>query len=174
MFALVFKPNLATIVYGQHTNLPADRTVMRKLILILMLFLVSNSAMAEWVKVAVIHSQQSPEIQTAYVDPGTIQRNGKLVSMSVLVDHQSGLSKEVGSKVMSFFSSSKGNIKKSWKAQDEFDCGERKLRMLSYVAYLEHMGKGEIISSPYVTSVWESIVQESMGEALWKYACKSN
>jgi len=146
---------------------------MRKLILMLLLSMVSSSAMAEWVKATVIHSQQSPEIQTAYVDPDTIQKNGNLVSMSVLVDHQSGLSKEVGGKIKAFFSSSKGNIKKSWKVQDEFDCGKKKLRMLSYVAYSEHMGKGEIIPSPYVTSVWESIVPESIGEALWKYACGS-
>jgi len=146
---------------------------MRKLILMLLLSMVSSSAMAEWVKATVIHSQQSPEIQTAYVDPDTIQKNGNLVSMSVLVDHQSGLSKEVGGKINEFFSSSKGNIKKSWKVQDEFDCGKKQLRMLSYVAYSEHMGKGEIIPSPYVTSVWESIVPESIGEALWNYACRS-
>jgi len=172
MRALISKSGLERLLTAK-IQIPPDRTAMRKFTLMLLLSLVSSSAMAEWVKIAVIHSQQSPEIQTAYVDPVTIQKNGNLVSMSVLVDHQSGLSTAVGSKIMAIFSSAKGNIKKSWKVQDEFDCGNRKLRMLSYVAYLEQMGKGEIIPSPYVTSVWEPAVPESIGEALWKYACKS-
>lgn len=43
--------------------------------------------MAEWVPVAVIHSKESPETQTAYVVPGTIHKTGSLVNMVVLVDH---------------------------------------------------------------------------------------
>ena len=68
---------------------------MREIILILLLATVSSNAMAEWVKVATIHSQESPEIQIAYADLSAIHKNSDLVDMWVLVDHQSGLSKEM-------------------------------------------------------------------------------
>src|SRR5674476_504946 len=120
---------------------------MNQLILFTLLAFVSNSAMAEWVEVTAIHSQESSEIQTAYVDPATIYKNGNLVNMVVLVDHQSGLSTGMENRIAKFFSTSKGDITKSWKVEDEFDCKEKKLRMLSYIAYSEHMGNGEVIPS---------------------------
>ena len=144
---------------------------MRKFILILMLVFVSSNAMAEWVEVTAIHSQESPESQVAYVDPATIHKNGNLM-MVVLVDHQSGLSKGIENRLDKlFFSRSNGDITKSWKVQDEFDCKDNKLRMLSYIAYSEHMGKGEIVPNDVATNQWEPVVPGSIGEALWKYAC---
>lgn len=147
---------------------------MRKLIiiLILMLSLVSTSAMAEWVEVTAIHSQESPEIQIAYVDPATVHKNGNLVNMEVLVDHQSGLSKNMDNKIAKFFSMSKSEITKSWKVQDEFDCKDKKLRMLSYIAYSEHMGNGDIVPNDMVTGKWVPVISGSIGDALWKYACE--
>ena len=144
---------------------------MTKVILILLLSLVSSSAMAEWVPIAAMHSQESPEIQTAYVDPDTIYKNGNLVNMVVLVDHQSGLSKGWENRIAKFFSMSKGEITKSWKVEDEFDCMDKKLRMLSYIAYAEHMGNGAIIPNTIVTGEWEPVIPVSIGDALWRYAC---
>ena len=144
---------------------------MRKLILMLLLSLVSTSAIAEWVKVAAIHSQESPEMQIAYTDPATIHKNGNLVDMWVLVDHQSGLSKKMENRLDKIFSGFKREIAKSWKVQDEFDCKDEKLRMLSYTAYTEHMGNGEIVPDNMVTNQWEPVIPESIGDALWKYAC---
>jgi hypothetical protein len=144
---------------------------MMKIFLIMLLLLVSSSAMAEWVEVTAVRSQESPEIQTAYTDPATIHKSGNLVKMLVLVDHQSGLSKGVESKLDTIFFRSKGDITKSWKVEDEFDCKDNRLRMRSYIAYSEHMGSGEIVPNDVVTNQWEPVIPGSIGEALWKYAC---
>ncbi len=144
---------------------------MNQLILFTLLAFVSSSAMAEWVEVTAIHSQESSEIQIAYVDPATIYKNGNLVNMMVLVDHQSGLSKGLENRIAKFFSTSKGDITKSWKVEDEFDCKEKKLRMLSYIAYSEHMGNGAVIPSTIVTGEWEPAIPGSIGDELWKFAC---
>jgi hypothetical protein len=143
----------------------------RKAILIMLLSFVSTHAMAAWVKLTAIHSQESPEIQIAYVDPDTIKKNENLVKMMVLVDHQSGLSKEAETRLDSLFSGFTRDITKSWKVEDEFDCKNRKLRMLSYTPYSNHMGIGEIVPNNVVTGEWEPVLPESIGEALWKYAC---
>ncbi len=105
---------------------------MIKVIIILLLSLLSGTAFAEWVPIAAIHSQESPETQTAYVDAATVQKNGNVVNMAVLVDHQSGLSKGVESSLDKLFFRAKGDITKSWKVQDEFDCTNKQLRMLSH------------------------------------------
>jgi hypothetical protein len=144
---------------------------MRNIILMLMLAGVSSNAMAEWVKIASIHSQESPESQTAFADPATIHKNGNLVTMWLLVDHQSGFSKGIENRLDAIFHRSKGRITKSWKVQDEFDCKDRKLRMLSYIGYAEHMGNGAIIPNNIVTGKWEPVIPESIGAALWWFAC---
>jgi cellobiose-specific phosphotransferase system component IIB len=144
---------------------------MTKIILMLILAGMSTSAMAEWVEVTAIHSQESPESQIAYVDPATVHKNGNLVNMVVLVDHQSGLSKGMDNKIAKFFSMSKGDITKSWEVQDEFDCKDKKLRMLSYIAYSEHMRSGDIVPNDMVTGDWKPVIPGSIGDALWKYAC---
>jgi cellobiose-specific phosphotransferase system component IIB len=144
---------------------------MTKIILMLILAGMSTSAMAEWVEVTAIHSQESPESQIAYVDPATVHKNGNLVNMVVLVDHQSGLSKGMDNKIAKFFSMSKGDITKSWKVQDEFDCKDKKLRMLSYLAYSDHMGNGDNVPNDVVTGDWKPVIPGSIGDALWKYAC---
>jgi len=144
---------------------------MTKALLMLLLAGLSNSAMAEWLKVSAIHSQESPEIQIAYVDPATIQKDGNIVKMLVLVDHHSGLSKDMENRLDSLFSGFKRDITKSWQVQDEFDCKAERLSMLSYTAYTEHMGNGEIVPSNVVTGGWEPVLPGSIGEALWKYAC---
>lgn len=144
---------------------------MLKAILMMLLSLVSNSVMAEWVIVSTTHSQESPELQIVYVDPSTIHKNGNLVDMLVLVDHQSGLSKDTESKLDAIFPQSKGTITKSWKVQDEFDCKDKILRMLSYIGYSEHMGNGEVIPNTMATGEWKPVIPGSTGDALWKYAC---
>ena len=121
--------------------------------------------------VTTIHSQESPESQIAYVDPATIHKDANIVNIQVLVDHQSGLSKKAESTLDKLFFRSRDDITKSWKVQDEFDCKEAKLRMLSYTAYAEHMGNGAVIPSTTTTGVWEQVIPGSIGDALWKYAC---
>lgn len=145
---------------------------MIKVAFILLLTGLSSTAFAEWLPIAVIHSQESPETQTAYVDPATVHKNGNLVNMVVLVDHQSGLSNGFESTLDKLFFKGRGDITKSWKVQDEFDCKGRQLRMLSYTAYSEHMGNGDIVPNDVVTNQWERVIPGSIGDALWKYACE--
>ena len=144
---------------------------MRNIILMLMLAGVSSNAMAEWVKIVSIDSRVSPESQTAFVDPATVHKNGNLVNMWVLVDHQTGFSKGLEKRLDKIFHTSKGRITKSWKVQDEFECRDRKLRMLSYTGYAEHMGNGAIVPNNVYTGRWEPVIPGSIGAALWGFAC---
>ncbi|MEO9038761.1 MAG: surface-adhesin E family protein [Gallionella sp.] len=147
---------------------------MGKFILMSLLAIVSSNVMADWMKITSIHSQDSPETQTAYTDTATMHKSGNFVSMWVLVDHQSGLSQGVENKLDKIFSRTKNDITKSWKVEDEFDCLNVKLRMLSYTAYSEHMGNGEIIPSNMAINHWVPVIPGSIGQALWLFVCRKN
>lgn len=127
---------------------------MGKLLLTLMLVLASTGALAEWTEVGRNHSSG----MTQYADSATIQKTGKMVKMWDLIDYKS---------VVVF----SGNRFISGKRQQEYDCEENKIRVLAYTQFIEHMGNGKVVFSSNDPNKWESVVPESMGEALWKIAC---
>jgi Surface-adhesin protein E len=129
---------------------------MRKMILILLLAVVGNNAMAEWVVV------NRSKYATGYADPATIVKDGNIAKMWSLVDCKTITSFIGGSPFMSI------------KSQEEFDCKEKKLRTLVYTLHSGRMGEGEVVFSNSNPSKWASALPENgMGDFL-KIACGQN
>jgi len=127
---------------------------MRKSLLLLMLFFISTSVMAEWTAMKWSHEDGG---LTLYVDYTTIHKEGDRVKMLSLVDFEIIEKDEVD-----LYSS---------RAQNEYDCKERKTRQLFYSLYSDSMGKGKMEHANSEHLNWMLIRTGSMEEAMWKVAC---
>jgi len=125
---------------------------MRKVILLMLLTVVSNSAMAEWVNVA------SNENTTIYVDPANIQRAGNMAKMWHLTDFKT-VNKDMGEEYL------------STKDQNEYDCKEAKSRRRASSQHSKNMGGGKVVYSDTYTTRWKPVPPDSGIEILWKFAC---
>jgi len=128
---------------------------MKKLLLTLILAVMSSSAIAEWVEVA--KGGEEIETITAYADPDTIRKTGNRVKMWVLVDYKKD---EEESGILSA------------RLKEEYDCKEKKQRILFMAFYSGHMGKDEtvgILSEP--ESSWQQPLVGGLAEALLEFAC---
>jgi hypothetical protein len=125
---------------------------MRKIILMLLLAVVSSSAMAEWVNLG-----NDGDI-TAYVEPTTIRKDGNTAEMWYLVDYKT--TKKID-----------GKLYMTLKSQSQFDCKKEQYRILSISYYSGNLGGGEVVSSSNKISTWEPVPPKSISEALWNYAC---
>ena len=131
--------------------------VMSKVILMMILAIVSNSAVAEWVK----FGSNDNETMTAYIDAPSIGKPGKRVKMWILYDFITATAKA-------------GKTYMSVRQQSEFDCKEEKMRIL-YVSYHSgNMARGEIISSSLGSKpmIWAPVPPESLIQSQWNIACK--
>ena len=127
-------------------------------LLITLLFLSTVPAYAEWV--AVEKDYLLPGLQTVYVNPDTIRREGNLVTMWQLIDFK--WMKGNGRGAHRFFST---------KTHKEFDCEEKRLRLLAFTEFSQHMGTG-ISDDGYVDKGhWLPVEPESINQALWEMAC---
>ena len=101
-----------------------------------------------------------------YVDPDTIRREGKLVTLWQLIDFKwmqgnAGLGR-LGFGPHRFFST---------KTHKQFDCAETRLRLLAFTEFSRHMGTG-IAANGYVDKDnWLPVEPESINQALWEVAC---
>ncbi len=126
--------------------------------LITLLFLSTVPAYAEWV--AVEKDYLLPGLQTVYVDPDTIRREGNLVTLWQLID----------------FKTMQGNGRGahrflSTKIHKEFDCAGKRLRLLAFTEFSRRMGTG-IAANGYVDKDnWLPVEPESINHALWELAC---
>jgi len=126
---------------------------MKNLLLTLMLAVVSNSAMAEWVEVA--ESEAGTFI--AYVESATIQKTNNIVRMWVLVDYktvQTNASKPYMSKL---------GIRK-------YDCKAKQNLATIKTLHSKNMGVGKhvgIIGS----RPWLPVSPGTTSELFWKLAC---
>jgi hypothetical protein len=122
------------------------------------LLLSTVSAYAEWV--AVERDYLSTGLQTVYIDPDSIRREGNVVTMWQLID----------------FKWMQGNPRGptrflSTKTQKQFDCAEHRLRLLAFTEFSRGMGTG-IPRGGYVNKDrWLPIEAESINHALWEVAC---
>ena len=127
---------------------------MRKVILMLLLAVVSSSAMAEWVAAG------SGESSITYADPATISKAGNIVKMWWLDDFKKADTAANGKAYMSM------------KGQDEFDCKREQSRQLNFSFYAEHMGAGEMVYNETLKHPkWYPVSPGSAGDTLWKIAC---
>ena len=127
---------------------------MRKLLLVLMLTFMSTNVMAEWTALKWPHEDGG---LTLYVDYTTVRKKDNVVKMLSLVDFEVTEKGEVD-----LFSS---------RAQNEYDCKEKKIRQLFYALYSDSMGKGKMEHSNSEHLKWLPVRPGSMEEAMWKVAC---
>ena len=126
---------------------------MRKTFLTMLLAIVSSSAVAGWINVG------GNEIYIAYADPATIRKSGNMVKMRNLADFKMVQPSDKGKPFM------------SQKMQSEYDCKEKRTRLLYFTWYSGNMSKGEIVLSGPGPSEWEPVTPLSVNAILWKFAC---
>lgn len=127
-------------------------------VLLALLALCHVPVYAEWV--AVEKDYLLPGLQTVYIDPDTIRREGNLVTMWQLID----------------FKWMQGNPRGptrflSTKTHKQFDCAEKRVRFLAFTDFSRGMGTG-IAANEYVDKDnWLPVEPESISQALWEVAC---
>jgi hypothetical protein len=124
-------------------------SVMRKVIVMLLLGLVSNTVMAAWTPVVQNGSD------SVYADISTISKTGNKVKMWDLLN----MTKHSGDNYLSL------------KSLQEFDCKERKNRIVSYSTYSGNMGNGNMVKSSNRAHEWLPVKSGGVMEKLWNTAC---
>ena len=128
-------------------------------ILIMMLTLIQTPVHAGWV--VMDDRYQSPGLQTVYIDPSTISREGNVVIASALIDWKW----MQGNRSPTRFYSTK--------MTKQFDCVEKLVRTLAATDFYGHMGTGEVIGGGDHTSEghWVPIEPGTLNQGLWEAAC---
>jgi hypothetical protein len=126
--------------------------------LIIFLFLSRIPAHAEWV--AAEKDYLLPGLQTVYIDPDSIRREGNLVTIWQLID----------------FKWMQGNPRSptrflSTKTQKQFDCADQRVRLLTFTEFSRRMGTG-IRNDGYVDKDnWLPVEPESINHTLREVVC---
>jgi len=124
------------------------------------LILAHRPVRAEWV--AIDERYQSHPLQTAYIDPSSIRREGNIVQLSALIDWKA---MQGGRSPTRFYST---------KLTKQFDCAERRVRTLAATDFDGHMGMGEVIGGSGYSSEghWVAIEPGTLNQGLWEAACR--
>ena len=126
---------------------------MKNLVLILILAVVSSSAMAEWIPVV---TNDTGTI--TYVDPATARKASNKVKIWELVDYKT-VQEDADGRYMSAM------------VRTQYDCKEEQTRIL-YGGFLsENMGRGDVVSTHNEAVKWEPVEPESIGMVLFEFAC---
>jgi hypothetical protein len=94
-----------------------------------------------------------------YADRDSIRRQGDLVQMWTLVDHQTE-------------QRTQGIVFLSGKAEYQYDCKEGSRRLLRFELHSGRMGQGPVVYTDEDPSAWEPTAADSVAESLWKVACR--
>lgn len=126
---------------------------------IIFLTLMDGPVYAEWV--ALEDHFQSHPLQTVYIKPDTIHREGHGVLLSVLIDWKA---MQGGRTPTRFYSTTLTKL---------VDCPERRVQTLTFTDFYGHMGTGEVIGggSPISEGHWEAVEPGTSDEGLWEAAC---
>lgn len=117
---------------------------------------------AEWV--ALEARYQSHPLQTIYVDPESIQREGNHVTLSALIDWKA---MQGGRSPTRFYSTT---------LTKQFDCEGMRVRTPAATDFYGHMGTGEIIGGNRHTSEshWIAVESDTLNQRLWEVACRQH
>mgnify|MGYP001398869334 CR=1 FL=1 len=126
---------------------------MTRLLLIILIFLSSGPAYAEWILI----DNDKPGM-TIYVNPDTITRKGDLVKMWELFDFETAEHVADTSHL-------------SFKMLSEYDCTEGRKRELAMKSFSGNMGRGKVVHSYSPEGKWESVTPGSLDHVLWEFAC---
>ncbi len=127
-------------------------------LLIVFPMLSSGPAYAEWVVVE--KDYLMPGLQTVYVDPNTIHREGNLVTMRQLID----------------FKWMQGGVRTptrfmSTETTKQFDCAAKRVRLLAFTEFSRLMGTGIRNDGLVDKGNWIPVEPESISQALREVAC---
>jgi len=125
--------------------------------------------------VAVERDYLSPEIQTVYIDPNTISRDGTQVTLWQLTDYK--MMQGTGA-VMNPYAF--GRIYRhtlvphgffSTTTQKQFDCADRTVRLLAFAEFSHHMATGRRNEGYVDQDRWLAVEPETVNQALWELVC---
>ncbi|MBI3806300.1 MAG: hypothetical protein HY281_02115 [Nitrospirae bacterium] len=122
--------------------------------LITLLVLSSGPVSAGWV----LTSGDDEAGLTVYVDPDSIRRKGNLVKMWQLYDYKT-VQTVAGDSLLSI------------KRYNEFDCTDKRTRMLAYTWFSGNMASGKVVYSTPDEQQWEPVGPRTINHTLWKVAC---
>lgn len=131
---------------------------MKRQLLLILLVLMSESAYAEWVPVQ--KEYLLPGLQTVYIDPTTIERDGALVTLWQLTDYKW---MQGGPRSTPRFLSTT--------IQKQFDCMEKRFRLLAYTEFSHRMASGTAADGLVDQEMWLPVKPASMSQSLWEVAC---
>ena len=153
--------------YASHLNRRKSRESCHKpplaclsgfLALMTLLCLSTVSAYAEWAEVE--KDYLLPGLQAVYLDPDSIRREGNLVTMRQLINF----------KWMQ--GSARGPTRfMSTETHKQFDCAEKRLRLLAFTEFSHGMGTGIPVAGHVDKGNWIPVEPESINQALWEVGC---
>jgi hypothetical protein len=115
----------------------------------------AGAVAADWTPVAPDNG-----IYAAYADRSTIRRDGAIVRMSGMYDFAKGDFTPEG---MPYYSTT---------TEREYDCQERRVRLIAYADHSQRFGAGAVVTATRgAPRRWEAIVEDSLDLAFWKIAC---
>lgn len=124
---------------------------MKHLLFALLLLTLATAAWAEWVKFG-----EDSNYASYYYDPDTIEKDGRIVRVWEIQD----LVKP----------ERLGDL--SRRMRNEYDCDEKRYRILSGAAYSEQMAGGRTLLSRDVPGKWQLTTPETYHEELIALLCK--
>ena len=128
---------------------------MTRLLLVTLLFLSSGPAYAEWVAMGTSTTEDG---NTLYADPDTIRRKGEMVKMWQLYDLKTAIT-VAGTSVLSTM------------VQNEFDCGEERIRLLAFVHFSGNMGRGKMVYEEAIEQKWKPVSPGGFNQLGLQAAC---
>ena len=131
---------------------------MRRLFLTLCIVLNGAPAYAEWMKVDTIEIAEA----TVYADSSTIRRKGNSLKMWALFDFKTKRRLHGGPWVLSH------------KNHYEYECPEKRQRLLGSKWFSGHMGSGKIVEQFAEEQPWQPVPPEGPEHSLWLAACNKS
>ena len=122
--------------------------------LLLALAVAGGAARADWTAVG-----EANEIYAAFADRATIRRTGALATMHGLYDFRR----------QDF--TPEGRALFSTVVLREYDCGARRVRLLSSIDFSGPMGSGEPVLVSDRPGRWESVQDSGVDAAYWQAVC---
>jgi len=130
---------------------------MNRFVLALILAVFSGSAAAAWVRVGGNH-----DVLGSYADPASVRKQGGMVRMASLLDFKAPQTEQSAGAAPYL----------SQRDRREYDCKAARYRLLDSSLHAGHMSKGKQVRSGPIAGGWSPVVSGSLGEALWKFACR--
>jgi hypothetical protein len=136
-------------------RLSAYGSSMLRAAFVLIALLFSTVASAEWVRVGGNNNVG------VYADPASISKKGHIATMTSLLNYtRVQTDRSIGKKPYL-----------SQKDTREYDCVNERHRLVRFSLRSQFMFAGELVRSNADDGEWRAVEPDSLGAALWKFAC---